>query len=178
MHFQLTIINLFFLVLFLLIFAGQMAISLRKRYRDRNFQDFQPKTLVIVPIKGLDPTIKENLLSIKKQNYTNYEILAVIDSDKEPVLPILKELDIRYMISSSSCKSCSGKVRAISTAFENATGYDVYVVADSDATFGPAWLSSLVLPLSDKKIGVSTTFPHFIPVSGIWSRIKAVWGLV
>ena len=178
MHFQLTIINLFFLVLLLLIFAGHMAISFRKRYRDRNFQDFQPNTLVIVPVKGLDPTIRENLLSLRKQDYTNYEILAVIDSDKEPVLPILKELDIRYMISTSACRSCSGKVRAIATAFENATGYDVYVVADSDAMFGPGWLSSLVRPLADNRIGVSTTFPHFIPVSGIWSRIKAVWGLV
>ena len=84
MHFPLTIINLVFLVLFLLIFAGQMAISLRKRYRDRDFQDFQPKTLVIVPIKVLDPTIKENLLSLRKQDYTNYEILAVVDSDEEP----------------------------------------------------------------------------------------------
>ena len=178
MHFQLTVVNLFFLVLFLMIFAGHLVISLRKRYSDRNFQDFRPKTLVIVPVKGLDPTIRENLLSIRKQNYQNYEVLAVIDSDEEPVLAILKDLDIRYMISSSACKSCSGKVKAIATAFENAPGYEVYVVADSDATFGRDWLSSLVSPLADNKIGVSTTFPHFIPVSGIWSRIKAVWGLV
>ncbi len=178
MHFQLTIVNIFILFLLLLIFAGQMAISFRKRYKDTKFQDFQPRTLLIVPIKGLDPTIKENLLSLKNQNYKNFEILAVIDSDEEPVLPILKDLDISYMISSSSCASCSGKVRAIATAFENTTGYDVYAVADSDATFGTDWLSSLIPPLTDSKIGVSTTFPHFIPVSGLWSRIKSVWGLV
>ncbi|EQD32023.1 glycosyltransferase, partial [mine drainage metagenome] len=40
------------------------------------------------------------------------------------------------------------------------------------------WLSNLVKPLGSREIGVSTTFPHFVPTGGIWSKIKSVWGLV
>jgi cellulose synthase/poly-beta-1,6-N-acetylglucosamine synthase-like glycosyltransferase len=134
------------------------------------------KVLVIVPCKGIDLTLYENLKSIKKQQYALYDVVAVTDSNDDPSVKIIKEAGIRHIVSASKCTRCSGKVRAISTAFERFNNYDVYTIADSDVMVSESWLRNLVAPLSDTKIGISTMFPYFNPIGGFWARVKAVWG--
>jgi cellulose synthase/poly-beta-1,6-N-acetylglucosamine synthase-like glycosyltransferase len=69
---------------------------------------------------------------------------------------------------------------ALMTAFKRFPDYDAYVVVDSDVVCASNWLGLLIAPLSDKRIGLSTTFPHFKPVpgSGFWAKVKEVWGFV
>jgi cellulose synthase/poly-beta-1,6-N-acetylglucosamine synthase-like glycosyltransferase len=178
MFFTLTILNIFFLVIFLLIFAGLLALSFRPAYRDQVFDDFAENVLVILPCKGKDVTLYENITSLLEQDYPNYRILAVVDSISDPAMQAIHDLKIDYLVSKSECQHCSGKVRAIASAIEKFPEVAVYVVGDSDVTFPKQWLTKLVRPLGSPRIGVSTTFPHFVPTGGIWSRIKSVWGLV
>ncbi|MGC8515963.1 MAG: glycosyltransferase [Thermoplasmata archaeon] len=178
MFFTFTILNVFFLVILLLIFAGLMAISFRPAYKDQVFGDFGENVLVILPCKGKDVTLYENITSLLEQDYPNYRILAVVDSISDPAMQAIRDLKIDYLVSKTECQHCSGKVRAIASAIEKFPDVPVYVVADSDVTFPKKWLTNLVKPLGSPKTGVSTTFPHFEPTGGIWSRIKSVWGLV
>lgn len=173
--------NIFLIVytiLLSLIFLGLIFISF---YRDKDSTiqeaDYNPKTLVIVPIKGLDITLKENLLSLKRQNYKNYDIVAVIDSYDDPAVKVIEETGINYILSDSKGKG-SGKVKAVATAIERYKNYDAYVIADSDIHVQENWLQELIKPLSIKDVGISTTFPIFIPINGFWSKVKLVWGFV
>jgi cellulose synthase/poly-beta-1,6-N-acetylglucosamine synthase-like glycosyltransferase len=155
--------------------AGYLSRKPEKRYTNRLFR---PKTLVIVPCKGPDIELYENLLSMKAQNYSNFEIVAVLDSEEDSAIGIVKRAKIKYMISRSSCVTCSGKVRAVSTAIGRFRNYEVYAIADSDIRVSSNWLGSLVAPLAERKVGLSTMYPYFSPIGGFWSKVKSVWGMV
>jgi cellulose synthase/poly-beta-1,6-N-acetylglucosamine synthase-like glycosyltransferase len=104
--------------------------------------------------------------------------VAIVDDEGDQALKTIRKLGIRYLISSSNCVKCSGKVRALSTAMEKLRDYQVYVVVDSDVQVGRDWLASLVRPLQDKKVGLSTMYPYFRPLGGFWSQVRMVWGFV
>ncbi len=151
-----------------------------KRIEYRRGKDHMPlkKALVILPIRGVDYGLSENLEAIKNQEGTTFDLIAVVDSEDDPSVPYLRAANIGYIIANASCTGCSGKVRAIYSALVSMEGYDYYVVADSDIRPGREWLSNLLAPLSDQEVGVSTTFPIFMPEGGFWSKMKMFWGLV
>ena len=166
-----------------LISGGLLLIEVVKRMEKKNgdSDDTVPqagRVLVIVPCRGHDISLTENLMSIRKQEFANYDAVAVVDSEDDVAIHSIREAGMDYIVSSADCTRCSGKVRAISTALEKFSGYDTYVIADSDATFSSRWLRKLVAPLADPKVGLSTAFPVFIPCGGFWSRVKMVWGFV
>lgn len=163
-------------------FLGLLFLDLSKVARKRKVQayntDFKPRVLVIVPCKGVDLTLYENLLSIKRQRYENYDVIAVFDSLDDPAVSIAEEAGIKGIVADASCGRGSGKVKAISTAIEKFDGYEVYVIADSDMEVEDRWLETLVAPLSDDGNGLSTMYPRFNAVGGFWSKVKSVWGFV
>ena len=161
-----------------LVAAGLTAIAL-KRFRPEDIKtEFQGSALVILPCRGVDLTLGENIDSLKKQNYKNYTLIAVVDSLDDPSVGVLASRDVDYIVSDFKCSTCSGKVRAISSAMIRFKDFDAYVIADSDILADPSWLKNLLDPLGDGKYGASTTFPYFNPVGGVWTRIKLVWGFV
>ncbi|MEM0149551.1 MAG: glycosyltransferase family 2 protein [Candidatus Micrarchaeaceae archaeon] len=140
------------------------------------------KALVILPCKGTEIDMEKGIESLKDQDYgkDNYDIIAVVDSESDGALPIIKQSGIKYMISDYKCSKCSGKVRAIASAASNNRQYDVFVIADSDIYCKRDWLRMLVEPLKDDDTGVSTAFPLFDPTpkSGFWAKVKMLWGFV
>ena len=136
------------------------------------------RALVIVPCRGLDYSLEANLRSILSQDYRNHEVIAVVDSDDDPSVEILKRVGMKWIVSSDQCTNCSGKVRAISSAINSSVEYDIYVIADSDILVKGDWLSRLLSPMTHSETGMSTTFPYFEPVGGFWSRVKLIWGFV
>ncbi|MGC8609239.1 MAG: glycosyltransferase, partial [Thermoplasmata archaeon] len=135
------------------------------------------RVLVIIPCRGIDYTLLKNLRSISSQDY-KADYVAVVDDEYDRSIPYIKEAGIRYIISSYPCSKCSGKVKAISTAIDLYRNYEIYVIADSDMSPERTWLRLLISPLQDQNVGISTTFPYFLPAGGFWSKFKAVWGTV
>ncbi len=151
---------------------------LKKRKETAYGRGYRPKTLVMVPCRGKDLTLKDNLKSISGQSYKNYDVIAIVDSADDPAVRHIREVGIRFILSDYKRGSGreSGKVRAIITAIRRFKDYDAYVIADSDILVGRNWLKELVAPLQDGMIGISTTFPKFAPRGGFWSKVKFVWG--
>lgn len=139
---------------------------------------FKPRALVIVPCRGTDLTLANNLRSLAMQDYGNYDMVAVVDSKNDVAVPTLRKEGIDFLVCGNPRGSSSGKVHAILHAIGHTRLQEVIVIADSDITAGKRWLSGLVAPLADESIGISTTFPFFNPVGGFWSRVKMVWGFV
>ena len=176
----LTIIFYFYLGLVSLAFLGLLGLkiyNLRNR-RVEEYKEYRGRVLVIVPCKGIDLTLEQNLNSINQQDYKNYKLVAVVDNKDDAALGMIRKLGIGYITSESVRSSGSGKVRAIAAALEKMRGFDAYVIADSDITVSPDWLGLLLKPLSDKRIGVATAFPYFNPLGGFWSYVKMAWGFV
>lgn len=155
-------------------------ITSRLRKNDVNKVDkkYKPKTLVMIPCKGSDLTLYENISSAKKQSYTDYDVVAIVDSESDEALKYIKKAQIKYTISDKTLGG-SGKVKAIATALIKFKDYDAYVILDSDVYLQSEWLFELIKPLSDKKVGISTMYPFFKPTNNrFWSYMKMVWGFV
>lgn len=138
----------------------------------------KPKVLVMVPCRGAELTLMENLESLKKQDYKDYDVVAIVDDKNDKAIPAIKAARIRWIVSSKTNTGGGGKVRAMLTAMRRFRNYDVYVNIDSDVSCKKNHISELVAPLSDRNVGVSTAYPYFMPLQGFWSVVKMVWGFV
>ncbi|MCL5429972.1 MAG: glycosyltransferase [Candidatus Marsarchaeota archaeon] len=150
------------------------------RFRQEPFKigKSDQKVIVMVPCKGIDYTFENNLKSIKSQDYKNYNVVAIVDDIGDPAVGVARKLGIKVLVTGKRFNLGSGKVNALSTAISKLSGYDIYVIADSDILVNKDWLRKLVEPLVDKSIGLSTAFPYFKPKGGFWSKVKLVWGFV
>lgn len=173
----LNILFYFSTLILLIILAIQFYISIPRKYRKTYSGNPQFRTLVMIPCRGVDFSLEENLQSLLHQDYPNYDTVAIVDSEDDPSVDYLKKLGINYLISDYESDG-SGKVRALSTALSRMTGYDAFVIADSDIITEKDWLINLLRPLNDSDYGISTTFPYFNPEGGFWSHFKTAWGLV
>lgn len=175
---QINILLLIYTIFLLLIFIGMLIIGLYKEKENiiKN-EEYKPKVLVILPIKGLDLNIEENLKALKDQSYDNYRLVAVVDSKEDPVIKYLEKEGIEYLISDGKGMG-SGKVKAIATALEKFKDYEAYLLVDSDVRVKKDWIRKMIEPLTNKEIGLATSFPLFKAVKGFWSKVKSVWGLV
>lgn len=165
-----------------LVFLGMLLIdiapAIRKKQERKIPGNYNPNVLVMVPCRGNDLTLEDNLKSIASQDYKKCSVIAIVDSKGDSSLKAIEKAGIKWIISSYKGEKASGKVKAIMTALKKFTDYDVYVIADSDILVKRDWLRNLVLPLKDKRTGISTTFPDFVPMGGFWSKVKFVWGFV
>ncbi|MCL4373990.1 MAG: glycosyltransferase family 2 protein [Candidatus Marsarchaeota archaeon] len=165
------------------VFVAVIALDARgivnKRETFKSSERYEPRVLVILPAKGTDLDQRGNFLSLAKQDYENYDIVAVVDTPEDEATETAAVAGIKVEVAKGRCKKCSGKNKAIAYALNKFKNYDVYVIADSDIRAGKAWLRKLIKPLADPEIGTSTTFPAFVPVGyGFWSYTKMLWGLV
>jgi len=164
-------------LLLLSIFFIALALLPRKKPDYSARSGYSPKTLVMVPCKGYDIGLSENLRAAHAQNYRNYDLVAVVDSKRDTALHDIKDTKTKFIIFNYRNRG-SRKVAALATAMRRFRNYDAYVILDSDVLVGKNWLGSLIKPLSDKRIGISTSYPVFLPVGGFWSKVKHAWGYV
>lgn len=165
------------------VFIGFIAISAYPLFSKKENVKFKrsltQSVLVILPCKGIDLTLNENILSLKKQSYKTFKLIGVVDSNLDHAVKYLRAAGIEYIISRKyKGFSGSGKVKAIATAIDKFKSYKICVIADSDVLFSNDWLDELLKPLQDKRYGISTAYPLFKPVGGFWSYVKMVWSFV
>lgn len=190
---DLLIMDTFFLILTaiillqsLLALGGTLMLlrfSLRKRQTGIN--RYQPKAVVIVPCKGLEHDFEENIKPLLNQEYRDYEIIFVTESEKDPAYAVLSKM-IRqsrraaWLVVAGQAKDQGQKVHNLCAAIDMLNTIDrraeVLIFADSDARATRQWLSDLVAPLGDKRVGATTGFRWFVSHrSNPASVLLSVW---
>lgn len=136
---------------------------------------YQPKAVVIVPCKGLDPGFEENIGSLFAQDYRDYEIIFVTASELDPAYDTLTKL-IRqsrrsaWLVVAGEATECSQKIHNLRAALETMDSVnrraEIIAFADADARPAENWLSELVAPLADENIGATTGYRWYLPAEG------------
>lgn len=135
----------------------------------------QRKAVVILPCKGLEHDFEENIRAYLSQDYRDYEVIFVTESEHDPAYPVLARLIKQsrrsaWLIVSSEAKESGQKVHNLSTALDSLNSIDrraeVLIFADSDARPAKTWLTDLVAPLNDRSVGATTGFRWYVPVQG------------
>jgi cellulose synthase/poly-beta-1,6-N-acetylglucosamine synthase-like glycosyltransferase len=131
-----------------------------------------PRVAVIVPIKGVDDDTATNVRLLLEQEYPQYRILFAVESNEDPVLPVLERLAIeesRVEIVVAGLATARGqKVHNQLAAIERTTDADeVLAFMDADAKPGGQWLQALITPLTfaQQNIGATTGYRYYVPMT-------------
>lgn len=143
---------------------------------------YAPRTAVICPCKGMEPGLERNLVSLCEFNHQNYEVFFALASETDPAHTLVKRVASTSRVSAhvviaGKPENCSEKVNNLRVAVEQLPPeFEVLVFADSDGRPGKSWLHHLVAPLSDSRIGATTTMRWFIPNNNsLPTALLAAW---
>ena len=154
--------------------------------------DYTPYASVIVPCRGLDQNLHDNLCTLYDQNYPAFEIIFVVDNPNDPALEVIERVRAERgsdasvfqtrVVVSGEATGCGQKVHnlivGVGVADERS---EVFVFVDTDARTRRDWLRSLVAPLADERMGAATGYRWFIPTNKstashqFASHLRAVW---
>jgi ceramide glucosyltransferase len=159
-----------------------------RQSRRKPREGYTPPAAVVIPCKGVDADFELNLSIYLSQDYPRYQAVFAVASERDPAYRLLqarlsqgsgpgKTGGVRTaLVVAGVSESCGEKVnnllRGLSAVEPEA---EVLVFADIDARPAPDWLRSLVAPLCDPQVTVSTGFRWYLPGAGFVSQLRAAW---
>lgn len=147
--------------------------------------DFTPIATIIVPCRGVDEGMVENLTALFEQDYPKYEILFVVDDADDTAVSVIEEEITRRnsaivasnLIVATKATDCSQKVENLREAVLHVAGASrVFAFVDSDARPAKNWLRSLVAQLENEGAGAATGYRWFISEKPTFAtEMNSVW---
>lgn len=162
--------------------GGLSYLSFFRREFAKPRSEYAPFATIFVPCRGLDQDLKDNLSALLKQDYPEYEIVFVVDDEKDEAARVIKELipasvhPARLVIAPKAVAS-SQKVENLREAVLHASAESkIFVFVDSDARVATTWLRDLTVPLEDENTGAATGYRWFVSKKGNFaSEMCSVW---
>ena len=138
-----------------------------------------PPATVIVPVKGEDDGLRENLAALASLDYPDYELLVVARTARD-IPPGVLPAHVKVVLAHGSDSNTGEKVQNLQAAVRAARKRsEIFAFADSDGRPARGWLRALAAPLAEKGVGASTGFRWFTPVPPtFWSLLRGVWDAV
>jgi ceramide glucosyltransferase len=145
----------------------------------------QPKAVVILPCKGLDAGLVETIRRLSCQDYSDYGLLFVTESEQDPAHELIKGLIAdgslpAHLIVAGHATACGQKVHNLTTAVDALVDLfpntEIIAFCDSDAQPRTDWLANLVGGLSDPRVGVATGYRWYLPAGkGLGPLLLSAW---
>lgn len=138
-----------------------------------------PPATVIVPVKGEDQGLRENLAALASLDYPDYELIVAARTAADipaGVLPPRAKIVLAHGDDTGSSEKVQNQSAAVRAS---RTSSQVFAFADSDGRVTRGWLRALVAPLADPDVGVSTGYRWFLPKPAtFWPLLRSVWDAV
>ena len=146
--------------------------------------DYVPKTMVLFPLRGADPSLPNSLEKVLTQDYPNYCVRFILDSADDSALPFVESAiekwggqraEVKIIaehFSTCSLKNCSlyHGIADLDSSFE------AIVILDADANPPKDWLKRLVEPLADPRFPAATGLRWYIPSqTNAGSLVRYLW---
>ncbi len=159
-------------LLFLIHTYSNYHFAVKTYKRERSW--YGPRTVLIVPCKGLDSAFQQNITSFFNQDYENYLLWFVVGDETDPAYGELCQLKTRLSQNSKAQdvqvfvaghgQTCSQKIHNLLYCYERISDdIDVLAFADSDICVRSNWLSHIVYPLRKTKYGAASGYRWYIP---------------
>lgn len=167
---------------------GYRFLGFVRRSRQRPSGNYSPPAALIIPCKGIDPEYELNLSGFLTQDYPNYQVIFVVASEEDPAHRYLAARLTQLTAPGSPGAWKAGLVVAgrseergekVNNLLHGVAavdpGTEVLAFADADARPQRDWLRSLVAPLGEPRVTVSTGFRWYLPGAGFVSQLRAAW---
>ena len=129
-----------------------------------------PRTAVFAPCRGLDLELEANLHPLLTQDYPDYEVVFILESEQDPACAVIRGLASRYpqvasrIVFSGTAKDSGQKVHNLLAASEDLPDdLEVLAFVDSDARPHSHWLKRLVDRIRKPEVGAATGYRCFVP---------------
>jgi hypothetical protein len=109
------------------------------------------RAVVFCPCKGSDDEFEKNVQSVLNQDYGNYDVQFIVESEDDAAYTVLRKLGGNVLVAGRT-SDCGQKVHNLTVAVSQRTDAEIYVFCDSDARFPHDWLSRLLAPLDHTNI--------------------------
>jgi len=146
---------------------------------------YAPFAAVICPCKGSEFGLEQNLTALTKFEYPNYEIYIALATSLDPALKIVERVKATsprpmHIVIAGPPEECGEKVYNLRRAVEAVPEqFEALVFVDSDVRLPRGWLTKLVAPLQDPRIGATTAYRWIIPsrsgAEGFASAMASAW---
>ena len=155
--------------------------SLRAFIRSRPSppSEFTPPVSILKPTKGVDPQAYQNFASFCRQDYPDYEVLFGVADPADPVIEVVEQVRrdfpsrcIRVLVLPAAGMN---RKASLLHALAGRARHDVLVASDSDMRVEPDYLTRVVAPLADPRVGLVTClFRGEAPVT-LTARLEALY---
>jgi cellulose synthase/poly-beta-1,6-N-acetylglucosamine synthase-like glycosyltransferase len=151
----------------------------RQRLPDQEQSAFLPPVSLIVPIKGHDQGLQENLASLASLDYPEYELIMAARSPAD-VPPDVIPPKARVVFSEGRPAGAAEKLQNLVAGVHAVRPQTrVLAFADSDGRVSRGWLRALVAPLAETEVGAATGYRVYLPQpAGFWSALRSAWNAV
>jgi ceramide glucosyltransferase len=138
-----------------------------------------PPASVIVPVKGPDEGLSENLAALAALDYPDFELIVCARSAGD-IPPVVLPRRVKIVLAEGADPDTGEKIQNLLAAVRAVRkGSRILAFADSDGRPSPGWLRALAAPLAEEGVGASTGFRWFTPVPpGFWNLLRGVWDAV
>lgn len=140
---------------------------------------YAPVTALICPCKGNERGLEDNLTALTRFEYPNYEIYFSLATSLDPALKVIERVKAAsqrpvHIVIAGPPEDCGEKVYNLRRAVESLPEkFEVLVFTDSDVRLSRGWLTKLIAPLQDSRIGATTAYRWIIPSGGFGSGALA-----
>lgn len=137
---------------------------------------FQPPVTVLKPIYGHDKGLEENLLSLCRQDYPDFQIVMSVQRENDPALPLLRKLAADFpdrvtLVVKTSEPVVNGKVQNLVNGLA-AAKHEILVISDSDVRVRADYLRSIVAPLEDPGVGYVCTLYRSVDAGSFQEKME------
>lgn len=129
------------------------------------------RALVIVPCRGSEHHLADNLRMILQQDYDDYQVRFVVESESDPAAGVIRQLMAEHLdvpsrlVVAGAAEACGQKVHNLLAATAKLPQSIEYLAfADSDARPARHWLRALLGRLGRPQVGAVTGYRWFVPV--------------
>ncbi len=167
---------------------GLRFLTLVRRTRGSPRADHTPSLAVVIPCKGVDEEFDQHVDRFLRQDYPHYQVVFVAATPEDlayqrlchrlanPVASGVVGKVETSLVVAGVVDDRGEKVNNLLRGVEAVDpGSEVLVFADMDAAPPRDWLRSLMAPLADPQITVSTGFRWYLPGKGFASQLRAAW---
>lgn len=121
---------------------------------------YAPPVSILKAVKGLEPEALETFASFCRLDYPEYEVLFAVADPDDPVVEVVEQLqaenpscDVRlFVVPESGANPKAGLLHALATRAR----HPIVMAIDSDVRVEPDFLTHVVAPLADPKVGMVT----------------------